>query len=203
MPTLEETFPPPSLDTDRWNETLVGAGVSSNVGVPQDGYYPINVDDAGESATVDSDDKIIVPGQVSFDYHFFFEDRDNVDPGEVAAIFLGWKSLEQQLNGDPKHEVEFRLEYTFSTFNFAKFTRDMGSTFDGIITPDPASGTGVGGLRMVRDGFLFRLLRWSSDLDDWIEVDSFDFSDNGLGYVTFGLRVDAVVLETVPWIIGT
>lgn len=203
MTVILETFPAPALDANRWNEAAQGAGVSAIVGVPIDGYYPQGVDQDLDAIAVDSSSKLIVPGQQDFEYQFFYDDLDLAGTGIALRIFIGWTSVEQTIDEQPKHQVIFELVYDQDTYQFAKRTVDAGSLFEGVIAPDPIAGDGVSGLRMVRQGFLFRLFYYDNISEDWEQIDAFNFNDNGLGFISFGHSAETVTIDTTPWIIGT
>lgn len=204
MSTFAESFPGPLLDSSAWNETLAGVGVSADVGNPTDGYYPIGVDADGDLVYVDSKGKIFVPGQSSFDYSFFYDDLPASIAGLVHVVYIGWRSVEEQLSGDPKHEIVFMMQiHHDSKFSFARTTQDMGAVFSGTIGPDPVNGDGVGGLRIIRENFTYRLLHYNRLTVAWEEVSQINFSDNGLGYITFGNYTSTVAVDTPPWISGT
>jgi len=206
MPLLQETFPGPVIDATRWTETFGNDGASI-VGVPgeaQAGYYPQNIDMDGDAADVDSLGKIYVPGAHDFRYQYFYEDIDTELPGVIRVLYIGWQSIELDLAGDPKYIILLLIVVRPSGVErFKKYVKNMASTNMSIIMNDPASGDGVGGLRISRSGYDYFLWRYNNTILDWVVIDNFTFADNGLGYVTFGNYVADDTIPPPPWISGS
>lgn len=199
MPTITDTFPGPALDPDKWTAETTGS-VSYDVGTPEDGVWPIDVDDDGDEVRVHSQDKIIILTGQDFDVKIFY-DGVYTDAEQSILATLGWRS-DAESGGDPVYGVDVLLRSApGATYTFQKRIINSGSITRDNILEDPQEGAD-GGFRIAREGLDYLLYRWDPDIDDWSLLDTITLPSAGSGYVTFSLEALDPVVE-FPWILQT
>lgn len=198
MPTIIDSFPSPSLDATKWNIALEG-GASYAVGSPIDGVYPQGIDDQGDGLIVDSEGKIVVPSG-SFDVSIFYADVF-VDPEEDIFSFLGWRSNQLDLEGNPAFAVDVLLSARSGpVFEFQKATVNLGSYNRTTIISDPTNGAD-GGFRIVRNWMNYSLFYFDGVSFQPLAVEN--IPHNGAGYIVFGQVAESFMLEAFPWVSQT
>ena len=198
MPTITDTFPPPSLDTEKWTEDLVGT-TSLVIGTPTDGLYPQTVDDSGDVAGVQSESKIYVAANHNFDMDVAYLDvYSNPAPPVTRDIYFGWRSMLKG-GGVPVWGVVVLLRITTGpVYTFYKIVRENGTSTETSLGADPTVGSD-GGFRIVRSGTDYLIYY---DNAGWVLLDTVSLSYTGVGFVQMGVSGTGVTppAEEVAWI---
>lgn len=195
--TFLDTFPPPTLDPSTWTAQVVGS-TSYDVGTPTDGFYPLTVDDIGDSVMVNSDNKIYVPAIHSFEYEIGYVDMYNeVAPSTVRAIFLSWRSILKG-GGVPLWGVDVLLKSDAGpTFTFQKRTIENTVVTLSDLIPDPTSGAD-GKLKIERSGTDYLIYYYNAG---WVLLDTIALGYISTGFVMFGVFAGPVPEEEdFPWL---
>lgn len=202
MSTLNENFPSPSLDTDRWNSSVSGAGVSFNVGTPSDGIWPQNVNAADDLVKIDSAEKLIVPGNSDFEYLLYYDNLDSSLAGLERVVYIAWESFDNDRIGEPKYGLYWGIHVKpSSVIQFIKSVRDVETYSTSLVAYDPSSGAD-GGLKITRGGFDYTLWRYDSASGSWVVMQTITLASSDMGYISFGNYVQSLSASTPPWITG-
>lgn len=203
MAILSDTFPSPSLDSNRWSSTVAGSGAIA-VGSPSDGVYISSIDDDGDSAIIDSDGKLQVAAGQTFDVRIEYNDLDT-DPDQNLYAFLSWRSALKS-GGQPVYGIDLVvMRDTGGNYYFQRRTLSSGSpTIWTNIIADPTSGAN-GKLRITRSGYTYSLYYFDSTLTlpDWVFLDTITLGSNGGGFFAFGYFAVNPASPSFPLIIGT
>ena len=200
MTIFTDSFPPPSLDVARWTEDLQGT-VSLVVGIPTDGVYPIDVDNAADEVAVHSRTKIYVPTNQPFDSQINYIDpyADAVPP-VTRILYFGWRSILEGA-GIPLWGVDVMLRILIGPgYDFLKRVVVNGVTTVTPLIADPTAGAD-GKFRVERTGYDYKIYYYDGG---WVLLDTITLAHIGLGYVRFGVYAEAVAPPAgapFPWIL--
>lgn len=202
MPVIEDKFPAPSLDPDRWT-SIENGSVSVVIGVPEDGVFPQNVDDIDDAVTISSQEKLIIPGLLDFDVRIFYEDVFT-DVSESIVSFLGWRSTQLDNDNESSYGVDVLLcVKPAPDFVFQRHTIVSSVENRSTITPDVSVG-GDGGFRVVRSGFNYKLYRFDAEVsNEWELLSTEIIPHAGPGFIVFGIFAEDPLSPGFPWVFQT
>jgi len=196
--TVADSFPPPSLDSSKWTEYLIGS-TALQIGFPENGCFPHGVDDDGDHVYVESKNKIVFPANRSFSSHIFYSDLYS-DAHQNIRYYFGFRSDQQDLSGNPFYGVDVILLVDIGlSYIFQKGIISGGSETISNIMIDPTSGAN-GGFKVSRSGTIYSLFRYDGG---WIHLTDVDLGFNGSGYIRFGVYAEDAALAVFPWVAQT